>query len=89
MTEKKQNQNQTQIPHKKFKSGLIEVAVWENERVDNNKNMYKSYSLSYQRSYQDDKEVWKNTTSMRKTDIPVLMELLKQAYKFLINIKEE
>lgn len=85
----KKNKEEKKQPFKKFKSGLVEVTVWENEGTDKDKNVYKNYSLNVSRGYQDNKEVWKNTNSMRKTDIPVLMVLLKAAYTLLLNIKEE
>lgn len=56
----------------------IEVSLWENVHAGQyGENV--NHSVSIRRSYNVDSD-WKETTSMRKQDIPVLQYLLAKAY---------
>ena len=67
-------------PVKKFNSGQISVAVWENISKDGKT----FHTVSLQRSYKskDDAE-WKKSHSLRVHDLPKAMLVLQKAYEFL------
>lgn len=66
-------------PLEKFRSGSIEVAVWENTSKDGNK----WYSISHKRGYKDADGNWKDSFNYNENDIPVLSLLLDKAYEFV------
>tara|TARA_Y100000310_G_C20698335_1_gene827318 strand:+ start:1241 stop:1567 length:327 start_codon:yes stop_codon:yes gene_type:complete len=70
-------------PIKKFSSGGIEVAIWENESGKGNK----FNTVSLQRSYKDKDDEWKSTGSLRTGDIPKAILTLQKAYEYL-SLKE-
>jgi len=63
-------------PVYKVASHGVTVSVWEQKAKDGKK----FYTAQMQRSYQDDKEEWKNTDSLRMSDVPVAAMLLSQVY---------
>lgn len=66
-----------QQPVKKFKAGQVAVAVWKNDE-------HHSYSVTCQRVYKDGEE-WKETTSFFVGDLPVVQELMRCAFIYIIN----
>ena len=66
-------------PIKKFSSGGIQVAVWENE----SKNGATFHSVSIDRRYKDKNDEWKSTTSLKQNDIPKAVLALQEAFRFL------
>lgn len=70
------------LPEKKFRAGAVAATIWSNEIVkDNKKISYKT--ISFERSYKDKEDVWKQTNSLRTTDIPKAMLVLGKAYEYL------
>ncbi len=64
-------------PVYKAASHGVTVSVWEQK----SKEGKKFYTAQLQRSYQDDKEVWQNTDTLRMSDIPVAALLLNKTYE--------
>ena len=78
------------LPEKKFRAGAIAATVWANETVrDGKKISYKT--ISFERSYKDKDDTWKQTNSLRITDIPKAVLVLSKAYEYsaLNNDEEE
>ena len=77
------------LPEKKFRAGAIAATVWANETVrDGKKISYKT--ISFERSYKDKDDTWKQTNSLRITDIPKAVLVLSKAYEYLaLNNDEE
>jgi hypothetical protein len=77
------------LPEKKFRAGAIAATVWSNETVrDGKKVAYKT--ISFERSYKDKDDTWKQTNSLRTTDIPKAVLVLTKAYEYLaLNADEE
>jgi hypothetical protein len=77
------------LPEKKFRAGAIAATVWANETVrDGKKISYKT--ISFERSYKDKDDTWKQTNSLRTTDIPKAVLVLSKAYEYLaLNADEE
>lgn len=77
------------LPEKKFRAGAIAATVWSNETVrDGKKISYKT--ISFERSYKDKDDTWKQTNSLRTTDIPKAVLVLSKAYEYLaLNNDEE
>jgi hypothetical protein len=76
------------LPEKKFRSGAIAATVWANEAVRDGKKV--SYrTVSFERSYKDKDDTWKQTNSLRMTDIPRALLVLNKAYEYLALNSEE
>jgi hypothetical protein len=72
------------MPVKTFKSGAIQVSIWENESLGQD-NMPKSYkTVSFDRRYKDKAGNWKSTNSLRVNDLPRAVLILQKAYEYLI-----
>lgn len=70
------------LPEKKFRAGAIAATVWSNETVrDGKKVSYKT--ISFERSYKDKDDEWKQTNSLRTQDIPKAVLVLSKAYEYL------
>jgi len=66
-------------PVKKFSAGGIQVAVWENE----GKEGTSYYSVSMSKRYKDKNEEWKDSSSLKQTDLPKAVLALNKAYEYL------
>lgn len=66
-----------------FKAGVIQVALWRNEReVNGTPFVFIETTLS--RQYKDKEGNWKATHSLRVNDIPKAIMLLQKAYEHII-----
>jgi hypothetical protein len=65
----------TKQPVQKFKQGLVQVAVWQNESRNGD-----FYSLTFQRSYTDAEGAWHNATSFPLSALYDLMLATVRAY---------
>ena len=74
-------------PIKKFSSGGVTAAIWENNGNKDGKP-YSFNTISMQRAYKDDKDVWHNTESLRTNDLPKAILVLTKAYEELALKKE-
>lgn len=62
-------------PIKTYRVGNISLSLWENEGNDN----VKFKSFSFERTYKDGEEQWKNTKTLKTNDLLKLKELLNLA----------
>jgi len=79
----------TNEPIKKIKSGQIEISVWENDIVKDDKPK-KFRTATVQKSYTDENGDWKKTNSFTKQDLLVLRTLVDKACEYmLLDINQE
>jgi len=70
-------------PQKKFRAGAISATIWENQAMkDGQPSAYNT--ISFERGYKDKQGEWKNTHSLRVSDIPKAVLVLNKAYEFLL-----
>ncbi len=72
------------IPVKKFSTGAISVAVWENTRKDDKGEESVSYGIQLERSYKDAQDKWQRTNNLRLNDLPKARLLLGKAYEHVV-----
>jgi hypothetical protein len=68
------------LPLKKFRAGAVSATVWNNQTKDGEEE-YKTVSL--ERGYRDKEGAWKNTTTLRVSDLPKAALVLQKAYEYL------
>ena len=73
--------NESKKPEKKFRSGSIIADVWNNTGKKDGKE-FSFKTVSIQRGYKDDQDEWKNTNSLRASDIPRALLVLQKAYEY-------
>ncbi len=77
------------MPIKSFKSGSIQVSIWENETLGQD-GLPKTYkTVSFDRRYKDKSGVWKSTNSLRLNDLPRATLILQKAYEYLILVEHD
>jgi len=69
-------------PEKEFRAGGVSATVWNNQQVINGNRMDVK-SVQIQRNYQDDKKEWKKTSSFKQNDLPKLIAVATEAFKYL------
>ena len=74
----------TNQPKQKFKAGGISATVWGNETIKGNEVV--SYNtISIERTYKDKESgEWKNTNSLRVSDLPKAALVLNKAYEYIV-----
>lgn len=70
-------------PEKRFRAGAISATVWKNAGQKDGK-LVEFRTVSLQRVYKDKEGVWKNTTSLRVSDLPKASLVLNKAYEYLV-----
>jgi hypothetical protein len=76
-------------PVKSFRSGAINVSIWENETI-NAEGVPTSYkTVSFDRRYKDKNGEWKSTNSLRANDLPKAVLILQKAYEYLVLTESE
>jgi len=77
-------------PIKKWRSGNLEVAIWLNERINNDTKVeFKTLSLTRNWKKKDD-DVWRSDVmNLRRMDIPKVMVLLQKAQEELFLTSQE
>ncbi|HOH29869.1 MAG TPA: hypothetical protein PLL36_07825 [Candidatus Hydrogenedentes bacterium] len=70
-------------PEKHFKVGAIRVSVWCDMRKGPSGQTFASRSVTVDRAYKDATGEWKNTGSLKETDIPKAILALQKAYEFM------
>ncbi len=72
------------MPLKSFRSGAIQVAIWENEGTtrEGQPEVYKT--VSFERRYKDKSGEWKGTNQLRVNDLPKATLILQKAYEYLV-----
>ena len=59
-----------------IKFGLVEAAIWENALEDGKK----VYNVTISRSFKPDGGEWSNTSSLRRSDLPLAAKALDAAH---------
>lgn len=75
-------------PVKKFRSGGVSAAVFEN-LVDVNGAQVRKFSVQIQRTYKDKDGEFKRTNSFGEHELPRLALVAQKAYEFLTMKEEE
>ena len=76
---------ENQKPVKKIRIGTVCATVWENTSKDG-----KTFpNIHLERSYKDDAGEWKNTTSLRQSDLPAASLALSEVYRYLALTRQE
>lgn len=71
-----------------LRSGLLQVAVWENARVHENQQ-YITRSVTFEKRYKNQQGEWKTSTSYSLADLQRLRYLLAQAEGHLLKHDKE
>lgn len=75
------------LPEVKFRAGAISATVWKNTgKRDGQDTEFRT--ISVERCYKDKNDEWKNTGSMRTSDLPKAVVVLQKAYEYLV-LKEQ
>ena len=70
-------------PVKTFTTGAIQATIWANStQKDGEKIEYKT--VSFARRYKDKQGNWKSSTSLRQSDLPKALVVLRRAYEHLV-----
>jgi len=69
-------------PEKKFKAGAITATVWKNLAKKNGKE-YSFYTIGIERNFKKGEE-WGSTSSFRVADLPKVILVAQEAYKYLL-----
>jgi hypothetical protein len=69
-------------PEKEFRAGGVSATVWNNQQMINGNKMDVK-SVQIQRNYLDDKKEWKKTSSFKTNDLPRLVAVATEAFKYL------
>jgi hypothetical protein len=76
-------------PLKSFRSGAIQVAIWENENLSPEGQIQTYKTVSFERRYKDKSGEWKSSNSLRVNDLPKAALLLSKAYEYLVMTGED
>jgi len=68
-------------PVKKFKSGVVEAAVWENQGTSNGQN-FVTQSVSFNINYQDKEKQWKQRSSFKFAELFHLVILIQKLWSW-------
>lgn len=72
-------------PIKKFRAGILSVAVWENTGTSKRTGeQVKFNTITTDRRYKDKEGEWKSTRTLRINDMPKMILLLQKAYEYFI-----
>lgn len=76
-------------PSKSFRSGAMQVTIWENENLTPEGQVQSYKTVSFDRRYKDKSGEWKSSNSLRVNDLPKASLLLSKAYEYLVLTGEE
>jgi len=76
-------------PLKAFRSGAIQVSIWENESLSTEGQVQSYKTVSFDRRYKDRNGEWKSTNNLRVNDLPKASLLLSKAYEYLVLTGED
>ena len=74
---------ETQKPIVKFRAGAVTCAIWENE-IRVNGQMEKTLKASVSRRYRDRDGTWKTSQSFSRSEIPLAIYGLQQAFEYML-----
>lgn len=74
---------------KKYTTGAVSATIWNNESINEMGEIVEFKTISFSRSYLDKKtNEWKNTSTLRASDLPKALLVLSKAYEYL-TLKED
>lgn len=76
-------------PVKSFRSGALQVTIWENENLTPEGQVQVYKTVSFDRRYKDKNGEWKSSNSLRVNDLPKAALMLNKAYEYLILTGED
>lgn len=79
-----EHRDSSRVPMKAFRSGAMNVAIWENEAAGQDGRVGKFQTVSFERRYKDKDGTWKSSNSLRVNDLPKAALLLTKAYEYLV-----
>jgi len=71
-------------PEKKFSTGSLVAAVWENQGKNKEGDDVSFKTVSFQRRYKDKNGEWQSTNTLRINDLPKASLVLQKAYEYLV-----
>lgn len=77
-------ENTTNLPEKRFSTGAIVAAVWNNKAQTRSGEEAEFKTVSLQRRYKDKDGNWKSTYTLRVNDLPKAALVLNKAYEYLV-----
>lgn len=72
-----------QAPVKRFSTGAISATIWLNTTLKNGKELAFN-TVSFERRYKDKEGNWKSSNSLRQSDLPKALVVLRRAYEHLV-----
>jgi len=72
------------MPEKRFSTGAISAAVWQNQGKSKEGEAVSFRTVSLQRRYKDKEGNWQSSSSLRVNDLPRASLVLQKAYEFLV-----
>ena len=79
-----ENKANGNMPEKHFKYGGVRVSVWGENRSGRDGSNFKSWSVKLDRAYKDAGGEWKNTYSLKESDLPKAIAALQEAFKYIV-----
>lgn len=76
-------------PIKSFKSGALQVAIWENETLSDTGQVQSFRTVTFDKRYKDKNGEWKSSNNLRANDLPKAALILNKAYEYLILTGED
>jgi hypothetical protein len=76
-------------PLKSFRSGALQVTIWENENLTAEGQVQSYKTVSFERRYKDKNGEWKSSNSLRANDLPKASLMLNKAYEYLVLTGED
>lgn len=77
------------LPEATFRSGALKATIWSNEYENKKYGKTNLYSFSLIRSYKNDENEWKETTSFRKQDVANIQALMNRVLNYLFIDEDE
>lgn len=77
----KQISTEKNLPAMKFRAGAVSATIWQNKITRKNGEEGSFSTVHLERSYKDKDGNWKNSNSLRASDIPKAMLVLQEAYR--------
>lgn len=72
------------LPEKAFRAGTVSATIWLNEGQDSEGKKTQFRTISFDRSYMDKDGNWQKTNSLRISDLPKGILVLRKAYEYLM-----
>lgn len=83
-TQTLQQSNSRPGPVKSFRSGSIQVAIWENQTTGSDGQQQTFKTVRFERRYKDKDGNWQSTSNLRVNDLPKASLILQKAYEYLV-----